>query len=342
MWLWLILAALPVDAAVLDAPAGDPCPWAALIPASLDRLPTLTLTATAAVRVEVRVSPGGLHLRLTDGAHRLAERDLPNDGACEARADGVAFVVEQQLRGLGYVPPLPEVPPPGAPLLAPPPPAVTATRAAPPPPRAPPAPAVAEGPAAATATASATPALGALQLWLGAAGVAEAPGPAGVRGGGQVTVALRAARPGAVLGPSTLGLGLQVGAVAPGAVSVVRAGAVRGTLSVWSLLVTAGAEVCWAAPGGAACGVLQAGVERVQGAASGDQVFRAAGAALIRPAVGAGARYRFLGLGRVALELGAEALWRPSPAAFSVEDGAVWEDAPAAARLSLGAALPAW
>ncbi|MCA9556453.1 MAG: hypothetical protein KC933_40895, partial [Myxococcales bacterium] len=77
MWLGLILAALPVDAAVLDASGADPCRWAERIPASLERLPTLTITSSAAVRVEVRVAPEGLILTLTDGAQHLARRTLP-------------------------------------------------------------------------------------------------------------------------------------------------------------------------------------------------------------------------------------------------------------------------
>ncbi|MCA9556567.1 MAG: hypothetical protein KC933_41475, partial [Myxococcales bacterium] len=59
-------------------------------------------------------------------------------------------------------------------------------------------------------------------------------------------------------------------------------------------------------------------------------------AAPVRPALLAGARYRFLALDPLALELGVEALLRPKPASFEVEDGAAYEDAPVALRVGLG------
>lgn len=327
MWLGLLVGALSVSASVEIRMQAPPCAWGALIPASLERLDTLSVSSTAAVAVSVVVEPEVLRLRLTKGARVLGQRQLPVDGACEARSDGVALVVEQQLRELGYVPMLPAAaaPPPGAdpatadraedpppaPRLDPPPPPVEPEEqtGVVTPPAPPPDPDLSRGDdAVGTQTATLAPA--ALHLWLQLGGLLQAPSALGVRGGGSAELGL---------GPGPWRAFVAVATVAPSQTTLTRAGSQVGTLSQWALHTSLGAELCLTRALGQVCGRGRVGLEAVRARSQGDLLFGEGGAWRLVPLFGAGARGVWRLSERFALWGAAEAIVRPRPATFVVE-----------------------
>lgn len=335
LWLGLLVGALSVSASVqVEGESGDPqCAWAELVPASLQSLNTLTASSTVAFTVLVDVHAAGLHLELSDGERVLFERDLPADGACEARADGVAFVVEQQLVQLGYV----------VPLVIP-----TATATVGAGARPPPAPRIADPirrgrrqsiirggpglrikpddespPVRAAAPAQVEP----VTTWVGVGAQLEWPGVATLNRGGFVEVSVRGAQWGGVLLASV---------DLPATVSIAGPTGDRGQVTVRALSILAGAEYCLGLGAGRLCGVLAAGVEGAQGTSSGDLLFGEGSAIRAGVLARLGARYRYELASGWAGWLGLAGGLRPSPARFSIEDARTVSEPTWALKATLG------
>lgn len=328
MWWALLAGALSVSVSVRSDLPEAGCAWSSLIPAAVQDLDTLQIVPTASVAVQVQVSAGQLQVRLTEGERVLSSRTLPGDTACEARADGVALFVEQQLQQLGYVPPAPVA----ATAFA-----STATRAAARPPAGrdpspaqpatsdpvavPPAPAAASVPAPSVPRAgppgSGGPASASWQLWasLGAAG--QGPAALDYRAGAMAEVAW---------GPVPWSGFLSAAAWAPRQTELTRNAVRVGTLSTWAVSMSLGGQWCPRLGPGRACARGRAGIEWVRGSTEGDLLFGEGSALQPAPIFGLGVRYLFDVADIWAVWLSAEALLRPQPAAFSVEDARTAED----------------
>lgn len=303
----MLIAALGVSVDV-DAPAPT-CDWATTVPAALARLPSLTVTASAALTVRLTEGDGEVRVVLSEDGRPQADRSLPATPPCEVRADAIALVVEQQLTRLGYVSPPEPVPAMTAtstPADDPPRAASPAPRAIPPPPRA------SSGPG--------------VRLQFGLEGLLDL--SARLDDGVAVEVGVRFEDRFAAL--------LRLSSILPESTPVTRDGAEIGDLTVWSGIAMSGGEACWAAGPGQACGIALAGLEWSRGWASGETVFRSGTENALRFVAGAGARFRLPIGNDIGLRAGAKALWRPNGPTFVVEDGAEATTPVLTLRLSMG------
>ncbi len=331
MWWALLAGALSVSVSVRSDPPATGCAWSSLIPSAVQDLGTLQVVGTASVAVQVLARADELQVRLTEAGAVLSHRTLPGDTACEARADGVALFVEQQLRQLGYVPPKPLVPPlvstatlaaaRAPPRQAPPPaqPLARASVSAPTVPGAvdppPPAPQTAKVEAAPPGPSG--QAARAWQLWASLGAAAQGPAALDYRAGVAAEVAL---------GPVPWSALLSVAAWGPRQTELTRNAVRVGTLSTWAVSTTLGGQWCPDFGPGRACARGRAGVEWVRGSTEGDLLFGEGSALKPAPILGLGARYVLSVAEILAVWLSAEALLRPRPAAFVVEDARTAED----------------
>ncbi len=345
---WLIVAAIPGGVEITVTDPDPPCAWERVLRTSIDRLPRSTDSSPHPVSVRIVAARDTLHIEFRDAHGAASSRTLPATPPCEARADGVALVIERELSALGYqvADPPPQTPPistealrgwtrPVRRTVAGP--TETATAAA----SATSEKAPAETSAVASASGSAhrsttstttSPAEGLTErppwsLRVGVTGVVETVGAERPRWGGGLEVAVGRGRYAGVL--TTV-------VVAPASIEIETDSVQRGTLSVGSAIGSAGPEVCFDLRIGRACGLVQAGVEVSWASAEGDTLFRLRDSQQARFVGAFGARYRphntpFDG------QIFVEALWRPNAPVFVVEGGARYEDGPVALRFGMAA-----
>jgi len=331
MWWALLAGALSVSVSVRSDPPAKGCAWSSLIPAAVQDLGTLQVVSTASVAVQVQVKADELQVRLTEAGAVLSHRTLPGDTACEARADGVALFVEQQLRQLGYVPPEPLLPSPVStttraaarePLGRAAPPAPASVSAPPPPPVSAtpvdqPLPAPKTTKVGAASPGPRVQAARAWQLWASLGVAAQGPAALDYRAGAAAEVAF---------GPVPWSAFLSVAAWAPRQTELTRNAVRVGSLSTWAISSSLGGQWCPEVGPGRACARGRAGVEWVRGSAEGDLLFGEGSALKPAPIFGLGARYVLAVAEIWAVWLSAEALLRPRPATFVVEDARTAED----------------
>ncbi|MCK6551523.1 hypothetical protein L6R52_37160 [Myxococcota bacterium] len=339
----LVAAAVPAELSVHVDGATDACTFTERVPAAVRRmLPGLTVTldrgrapSVPARGVALVITPkdGRIDLELVfdDPAIPATRRTLPSPPeACAATADGIALVVERQLRDLGWEPPStpPRVDDPGEPGATTKPTHTatigattrptsrTTTVDATATPREPPA-------RTTTSTApSSAPSGPPVALSIAARGAAYL-GLDPNRSDGGATSRLTAG--GALLvhvARGALEATAEVSIAPMGSEDIPRRDRIVGTISAWALAVMLRGGACLDLEPEtpiALCAGAGGGVERFAASTTGAAIFRSRSASALAPILSAETRAELALTSRLHLTLDAGAVVRPTRTVFAIE-----------------------